>query len=69
MNKVYFDNEVHDQLVAKASHLMMLCVNYPNAHKLAHDIHQTLLSEYLQDEMEDENKLPPLNVDNDDFPF
>ena len=69
MNKVYFDNDVHDKLVGMASHLMMLTLNTPNSHKVAVDLHQTLLGEYLQDELDSEDAMPPLDVDNDDFPF
>ena len=55
MSKVYFSNEVHDKLIGMASHLMMLTLNMPNSHKVARDIHQTLLSEYLQDVIEDDD--------------
>lgn len=49
-NRIYFTNEVHDELIGKASLLMMQCVNHPDSHQLALEIHQTLLSEFYQDE-------------------
>ena len=62
MSKVYFDNEVHDELIGKASHLMILVADNPIAQKLARDIHQTLLAEYRQDELDEDEYAVPLHI-------
>ena len=45
-NRVYFDNDVHDELIKKVSLLMMRGWYNPHLHELARDVHQTLLTEY-----------------------
>lgn len=52
-DRVYFSNDVHNELIGKVSHLIVLTQDTPVQHTLAVEIHDTLLSEYLQDEVED----------------
>ena len=52
-NRVYFLNEVHDDLISKVGDIIN--ISYGDVNKIAVEIHQMLLSGYLQDEVDHED--------------